>query len=62
MGRTQDVLVGLACGAALGIGSIVAVDAATESADAQERFTVSAAQLQINQRISQAAVSAATAR
>jgi hypothetical protein len=48
--------VGLVCGAALGIGSIVAVDAATESADAQEKFTVSPAQLQINQRISQAAV------
>ena len=45
-----------ACGAALGLGGILAMDAATESADAQGEFTVSAEQLQINQRISQAAV------
>ena len=48
--------VGLACGAALGLGSIVVVDAATESADAQGGFKVTPGQLQINQKISQAAV------
>jgi len=48
--------VGLACGAALGLGGIVAVDAATESADAQGGFKVTPGQLQINQKISQAAV------
>ena len=48
--------VGLACGAALGLGGIVAVDAATGPADAQGGFKVTPAQLQINQKISQAAV------
>jgi hypothetical protein len=56
VGRTRNVWVGLACGAALGLGGIVAVDAATESADAQGGFKVTPGQLQINQKISQAAV------
>ncbi len=42
---------------ALGLGSMVAVDAATQEASAQaSKFRVSAEQLRINQRISQAAV------
>jgi hypothetical protein len=49
--------VGVACGLALGLGGGVAVDAATESADAQTSgVEVTSAQLLINQRISQAAV------
>jgi hypothetical protein len=48
--------IGVAAGVALGLGTVVAVDAATEEASAQARFTVSAEQLRINQRISQAAV------
>ena len=49
--------VGIACGLALGLGGVVAVDAATESADAQaSEVEVTSAQLLINQRISQAAV------
>lgn len=54
--RRQSLWAATACGMALGLGGIVLIDAATESADAQARFTVSAEQLQINQRISQAAV------
>lgn len=56
MGRTRNVWVGVACGVALGLGGIVAVDAATQSADAQGGFKVTPGQLQINQKISQAAV------
>jgi hypothetical protein len=48
--------VGVAAGVALGLGSLVAVEAATDDASAQRGFTVSAGQLKINQRISQAAV------
>jgi hypothetical protein len=48
--------VGVAAGVALGLGTVVAVDAATDEASAQSKFTVSAEQLRINQRISQAAV------
>jgi hypothetical protein len=49
--------IGVASGVALGLGSIVAVDVATQEASAQaSKFRVSAEQLRINQRISQAAV------
>jgi len=49
--------IGVAAGVALGLGSVVAVDAATDEASAQaSNFRVSAEQLRINQRISQAAV------
>ena len=49
--------IGVAAGMALGLGTIVAVDASTDEALAQSSsFRVSAEQLRINQRISQAAV------
>jgi hypothetical protein len=48
--------IGVTAGVALGLGTVAAVDAATDTASAQARFTVSAEQLRINQRISQAAV------
>lgn len=49
--------IGVASGVALGLGSIVAVEASTQEASAQaSSFKVSAEQLRINQRISQAAV------
>lgn len=48
--------IGVAAGVALGLGAVVAVDASTDEASAQARFSVSAEQLRINQRISQAAV------
>lgn len=47
---------GVACGAALGFGGIVAVEAGTGAAEAQGGFTVTPGQLRINQKISQAAV------
>jgi hypothetical protein len=54
--RSKGLIVGAACGLALGAGVIAAVDAGTEPASAQGGFTVSAAQLKINQNISSAAV------
>jgi hypothetical protein len=48
--------VGIAAGVALGLGAVVALEASTDDASAQGRFRVSAEQLRINQRISQAAV------
>jgi hypothetical protein len=48
--------IGVAAGVALGLGGVVAVEAATDSASAQGGFTVTPGQLKINQRISQAAV------
>jgi len=48
--------IGVAAGVALGLGTVVAVDATTEDASAQANFRVSPEQLRINQRISQAAV------
>ena len=48
--------IGVAAGVALGLGAVVAADVATDEASAQSRFVVSAEQLRINQRISQAAV------
>jgi hypothetical protein len=48
--------VGVATGLALGLGAVVAIDAATDEASAQGRIVVSAEQLRINQKISQAAV------
>ena len=54
--RSNRLWVGVACGVALGLGAVVAVDAATEPAGAQANFTVSPEQLKINQKISSAAV------
>ena len=48
--------IGVAAGVALGLGTLVAVDAATQDAAAQATFRVTPEQLRINQRISQAAV------
>jgi hypothetical protein len=48
--------VGIAAGTALGLGGVVALEAATEEADAQRPVAVTAQQLKINQKISQAAV------
>lgn len=48
--------VGVSAGVALGLGGIVAVEASTGEADAQRPVAVTAQQLKINQRISQAAV------
>jgi hypothetical protein len=48
--------VGTAAGVALGLGAVIAVEGATGQADAARPVTVSAQQLTINQRISQAAV------
>lgn len=47
---------GVAVGVACALGAVVAVSAATGQAQAQSGFTVSAGQLQINQKISQASV------
>lgn len=47
---------GVSAGVALGLGGIVAVEASTGEADAQRPIAVTAQQLKINQRISQAAV------
>ena len=48
--------IGVAAGVALGLGTVVAVQAATDEASAQSGFTVSREQLRTNQRISIAAV------
>jgi hypothetical protein len=48
--------VGVAAGVALGLGAVVAVEAATAPASAQSGFTLSREQLRTNQRISIAAV------
>ena len=53
---SRSVIVGAVCGIALGVGVIAAVEAGTETAGAQGGFTVSPAQLKINQSISSAAV------
>ena len=54
--RRPNWWVGVSLGVALGLGGVVGVEAATDDASAQSGFTVSAEQLKINQRISQAAV------
>lgn len=54
--RSDRLWIGAACGVALALAAVVAVDAGTESAGAQAGFTVSAEQLKINQSISSAAV------
>jgi hypothetical protein len=54
--RKANWWVGVSLGVALGLGGVVGVEAATDDASAQSGFTVSAEQLKINQRISQAAV------
>ena len=56
MVRPRRWWIGIAAGVALGLGGVVAVEVATEDASAQGGFRVSAEQLRINQRISQAAV------
>lgn len=52
----KGLVAGVAVGIALGVAAVAGVDAATEPADAQSGFTVTPEQLQINQRISSAAV------
>ena len=47
---------GVAAGILLGLGTVFAIEGATSDASAQSGFTVTPAQLQINQKISQAAV------
>lgn len=47
---------GVAAGILLGLGTVLAIEGATGDASAQSAFTVTPAQLQINQKISQAAV------
>lgn len=55
--RSNRLWIGLSCGVALGLASVVAVDLGTQTAGAQgSGFTVSAQQLKINQNISSAAV------
>ncbi len=39
---SNPILAGVACGAAIGLGALVVIDAATDTADAQSGFTVSA--------------------
>lgn len=48
--------IGVSVGVALGLGGIIAVEAATDEASAQRPVAVTTQQLTINQRISQAAV------
>jgi hypothetical protein len=48
--------IGVAAGVALGLGSVVAVETATDEASAQSGFTLSREQLRTNQKISVAAV------
>lgn len=48
--------VGVGAGVALGLGGLIAVEAATDEAGAQRPVAVTASQLKINQRISSAAV------
>lgn len=48
--------VGVVAGVAIGLGAVLALDASTDAASAKRPVIVSAQQLKINQRISQAAV------
>jgi hypothetical protein len=55
--RSNHLWIGVACGAALGLGTVAAVNVGTQTANAQgATFTVSPQQLKINQNISSAAV------
>jgi hypothetical protein len=54
--RSNRLWIGVTCGVALALGAVAAVDAGTQTAGAQANFTVSPAQLKINQNISSAAV------
>jgi hypothetical protein len=54
--RSNRLWIGVACGVALGLATVAAVDLSTQTASAQGGFTVSAEQLKINQNISSAAV------
>lgn len=56
MKRSGNWWIGIAAGLTLGAAAVVTVDQTTETASAQSGFAVSAEQLRINQRISQAAV------
>ncbi|MGD9571969.1 MAG: hypothetical protein AB7V62_08805 [Thermoleophilia bacterium] len=56
MKRPRNWWAGIAAGLTLGVAGVVAIDQAGDTASAQSRVTVSAEQLKINQRISQAAV------
>lgn len=49
-------IVGVVAGIVLGLGAVMAIEASTDEASAQSGFAVTPAQLQINQKISQAAV------
>jgi hypothetical protein len=54
--RIRDMWAGVAAGAVLAVAAGFAVDGAMDRADAQAEFSVTSAQLKINQRISQAAL------
>ena len=54
--RSNRLWIGATCGVALALGAVAAVDVGTQTAGAQANFTVSPAQLKINQNISSAAV------
>lgn len=56
MRKSGNWWIGIAAGLTLGAAVVVTVDQVSEPASAQGGFTVSAEQLRINQRISQAAV------
>ncbi len=56
MRRSANRWIGVAAGLTLGVAGVVAADQASQPASAQSGFSVSAEQLKINQRISQAAV------
>lgn len=54
--RVTDMWIGVAAGAVMAVGAGFAVQGAVDDAGAQASFTVTPAQLQTNQKISQAAV------
>ena len=54
--RARDMWAGMAAGAVLAVGAGVVLGGGTDHAGAQSGFTVTPAQLQINQKISSAAV------
>lgn len=54
--RSMSAVAGIACGVVLAVAGGFAVDGALDDAEAQSGFSVTPAQLQTNQRISQAAV------
>lgn len=54
--RSMSAVAGIACGVVLAMAGGFAIDGALDDAEAQAGFSVTPAQLQTNQRISQAAV------